>query len=181
MDEAPQLALHYAGRKYIYDEIDQDIPESNARSDRSVVVWKDSNPPHGSHYSTNPVRTTLGIPRFLESNPLGSSLAYCLESKVKGALIPLWTVGSFFQFVPARMGRNAALDDAVSCLCSIYCSPYNFHTGIYQSYVKALSSLRGCLSDTSVQMESETLCASILLQMCEVSLLHANFIDQKRS
>lgn len=180
MDEAPRLAEHYAGRKYIYDDIDQNLEEGGARYDGAIIVWKNSNSHHRSHYSTNKKHAASEVPRYLESNPLGSSLVYCLESKVKGRLIPLWLVGSFFQFVPARMGRNAALDDAVSCLCSIYCSPNNSHTGVYQCYVSALSSLRGCLGDTSLRMESETLCASILLQMCEVNIIHATSIDQKR-
>lgn len=147
----------------------------------AAVVWNTSNSPHGSHYSTNKHRATSAVPRYLESNPLGPSLAYCLESKVKGTFIPLWLVGSFFQFIPARVGHNAALDDAVSCLCDIYSSPYSFHMGIYQSYVRALSSLRCYLSDTSLQMSSETLCASILLQMCEVSFVHAGSMNQKHS
>lgn len=149
------------------------------RFDSAVVARKKNDSPRGSHYKTNKERATSAIPRYLESNPLGSSLVYCLESKVKGKLIPLWLVGSFFQFVPARMGRNVALDDAVSCLCGIYCSSYNYHSGIYQNYVKALSSLRGCLNDTSLRMESETLCASILLQMCEVSCVPTISIDHK--
>ena len=143
--------------------------------DSAVIVWKNFNSPHGSQHSSEKERITSEIPRYLESNPLGSSLVYCLESKVKGKLVPLWLVGSFFQFVPARMGRNVALDDAVSCLCGIYCSSYNYHSGIYQSYVKAISSLRGCLSDTSLRIESETLCASILLQTCEVNFGPRNF------
>lgn len=179
VDEAPRLAEHYARRHYIYDDIDQDLQEDSVRFSGAVTVWKNPKSPHSSYYGINKRCATSEVPRFLESNPLGSSLVYCLESKVKGTLIPLWLVGSFFQFLPARMGCNAALDAAVSCLCDIYCSPYNFHTGIYQSYVRALSSLRGYLSDTSLQMESETLCASILLQMCEVRLAHATSIDQK--
>ena len=139
------------------------------RSDGAVTLWKHLNASYGSQYSTNNKCILSEVPRHLETNPLGSSLVYCLESKVKGTLIPLWLVGSFFQYVPARMGCNTALDAAVSCLCDIYCSPYYFHVSIYKSYAKALSSLHGCLSDTSLQMESETLCASILLQMCEVS------------
>lgn len=168
VDEAPRLAQHYARRQYIYDDMDQNLQEDSVRFDGTAVVWNSSISPHGSHYSTDKTRATSEVPRYLESNPLGSSLAYCLESKVKGTLIPLWLVGSFFQFVPARVGHNAALDAAVSCLCDIYSSPYSFHKGIYQSYVRALSSLRGYLNDTSLQMNSETLCASILLQMCEL-------------
>lgn len=179
MDEAPRLAEHYARRQYIYDDFDQNLQEDNEPFESAVIVWRHSNSPHSSTYSINKKRAASEIPRYLESNPLGSSLVYCLESKVKRKLVPLWLVGSFFQFVPARMGRNAALDDAVSCLCGIYRSPYNLYAGIYQSYVKALSSLRGCLTDASLRMESETLCASILLQMCEVSFVHTTSIDQE--
>lgn len=170
VDEAPRLAEHYAQRQYIYDDIDDNLHEDSTRSDGAVTVWKNHKCSRGSHYSTSKKYTLSEVPRYLETNPLGSSLVYCLESKVKGTLIPLWLVGSFFQYVPARMGRNTALDAAVSCLCDIYCSPHYFPASIYHSYAQALSSLRGCLSDTSLQMESETLCASILLQMCEVSL-----------
>ena len=179
MNEAPRLAEHYAQRQYIYDDIDDNLHEDSTRSDGAMTVWEYHKYSRGSHYSTNKKYTLSEVPRYLESNPLGSSLVYCLESKVKGTLIPLWLVGSFFQYVPACMGRNTALDAAVSCLCEIYCSPYHSPSSIYQSYAKALSSLRGCLSDTSLHMESETLCASILLQMCEVSFVHAASTDQK--
>lgn len=168
VDEAPRLVEHYAKRQYIYDDVDENLQEDSTRSDGTVTVWKNPSSSHGSHYSTNKTYTPTEVPRYLNTNLLGSSLVYCLESKVQGTLIPLWLVGSFFQYVPARIGRNAALDAALSCLCDIYCSPYNFRIGTYKSYVKALSSLRGCLSNTSLQIESETLCASILLQMCEV-------------
>jgi hypothetical protein len=97
-----------------------------------------------------------------------------MGSKVEGTLIPLHLVGSFFDFIPARMGTNTALDAVVSCLCSIYSrqysTPHGYQRDIYQSYIKALASLRGCLEDARLRMESETLCASILLQMCEVNL-----------
>lgn len=179
MDEGPRLAEYYARRQYVYDDVDQGLQEDRVKFDSTVTVWRISSSPHGSYYSNDQNRPPSEVPRYLESNPLGSSLVYCLESKVKGTLIPLWLIGSFFQFVPARMGHSLALDAAVSCLCDIYCSPYNFPMGIYQSYVRALSSLRACLSDTSLRMESETLCASILLQMCEVSPVHATSIDQR--
>ena len=40
----------------------------------------------------------------------------------------------------------------------------------FNGYAKALSSLRSSLYDKTFSMESETLCASILLQLFEVSL-----------
>lgn len=122
--------------------------------------------------------TNIYVPRYLEPNQLGSALVFCMGSKVEGTLISLRLVGSFFDFIPARIGYNTALDDAVSCLCSIYSrkysTPYGHQKHIYQSYVKALSSLRTYLDDPVTRMESETLCASILLQMGEVGF-HFSF------
>lgn len=158
----------------MYDAIDFNSEEAESTpvdEDTTLngieVVWK-------TFHILNSARST--VPQCLENNHLGSALVYCLDSKVKGALIPLRIVGSFFEFIPARLGRNAALDDAVSCLCAIYCgnpaTPYNMHKEVCKSYVKALSSLRACLDDDAVRTESETLCASILLQMCEVRLIY---------
>jgi hypothetical protein len=186
VNETRRVAEHYAGRKYVFETSDLSSEEASSRHshegmglDRMMTVWQSGHFQHGSHlhYRTNQMRTMSEVPRYLETNRLGSALVYCLDSPVKGTLVPLRIVGSFFEFVPARLGRNAALDDAVSCLSAIYCgapsTPYSFHKGIYQSYVKALSSLRTCLSDNSLRMESETLCASVLLQMCEVSFVLA--------
>ena len=120
-----------------------------------------------------------GEPTMLQnpqSDHLRSALIYCLDSKVKGPLIPLRLIGSFFDFIPARLGQNAALDNAVSCVCTIYQStsstPYHFNKDTCQSYVKSLSALRECLGHETLRMEPETLCASILLQICEVGCDH---------
>lgn len=169
MDETSNLTKYYLGRKYVYDTIDSnaDGTELTLVGEDSIlkgieVVWK----------TFHILNST--VPPCLENNNLGLALVYCLDSKVKGELIPLRVVGSFFQFIPARIGRNAALDDAVSCLCAIYrnnpATPYSMHKEACKSYVKALSSLRTCLNDDAVQTEAETLCASIVLQICEARL-----------
>ena len=173
MDETSKLTKYYLRRKYVYDAIDLDSEEAESTfvdEDSTLngieVVWK-------TFHILSSSKST--VPQCLENSRLGSALVYCLDSKVKGALIPLRIVGSFFEFIPSRLGRNTALDDAVSCICAIYCgnpaTPYNMHMEVYKSYVKALSSLRTCLDDDATRMESETLCASILLQMCEVCLI----------
>jgi hypothetical protein len=114
------------------------------------------------------------IPRHHEINPLAPAFIFCLDSKVKEPLVPLRMSGSFFDFVPARIGHNIALDDAVACMSAIYQGTpsisYIADREIYQSYVKALASLRSCLDDPSLRLEAETLCASIMLQMCEVRI-----------
>jgi hypothetical protein len=60
------------------------------------------------------------IPRYHEINPLAPAFIFCLDSKVKEPLVPLRMSGSIFDFIPARIGHNVALDDAVSCISAIY-------------------------------------------------------------
>jgi hypothetical protein len=124
------------------------------------------------------------VPRNPTLYSLGSTLVFCLDSKVTATLIPLRLVGSFLEFIPAHLGHNTALDEAVSCVCTIYhadlSTPYDVHKEIRRSYVRALSSLRTCLNDAYLWMESETLCASILLQLCEVSPVHAVYEKRRQ-
>ena len=165
----------------MYDTIDPNSEESDSTLvvENSIlqdieVVWKTF------HILNSHTPAKSMVPPCLEDNQLGSALVYCLDSKVKGELIPLKVVGSFFQFIPARLGRNEALDDAVSCLCAIYrgnpATPYSMHKETCKSYIKALSSLRACLKDDGIQTEAETLCASIVLQICEACVNHVSSI-----
>jgi len=91
------------------------------------------------------------------------------------ALFPLKSHGDFYDFIPSRLGRNLALDDTISCLCGIYAdtltnNPTTSEIAI-RRYAKSLSSLRTCLEEPQLRTESETICASIVLQLCEVSSL----------
>ncbi|KAJ8062769.1 hypothetical protein OCU04_008027 [Sclerotinia nivalis] len=170
MDETAKLAKLYSRKKYIdeYDTKDSDVitPEeeilSSTEFSSTVFVlenFKDVSPE---------------ISRFHDGNPLATTLVYCLGCKVKGDLIPLWLLGSFFQHIPGRLGHSTALDDAVSCVCSLYCDrSSNEHTKsnvIYREYIRALSSLQKCLADENLRFQSETICASLLLQMCELAV-----------
>jgi hypothetical protein len=91
------------------------------------------------------------------------------------ALFPLKSHGDFYSFIPSRLGRNLALDDTISCLCGIYAdtltnNPTTSEIAI-RRYAKSLNSLRTCLKEPQLRTESETICASIVLQLCEVSSL----------
>ncbi|KAH6711179.1 hypothetical protein BKA61DRAFT_613220 [Leptodontidium sp. MPI-SDFR-AT-0119] len=157
VDEVPRLEEHYANNKFVFDVTDFKISEKaidKLRNER-LVMWEKPT-----------------VPRYINPNPLGSAFVFCLESNVTGKLFPLRLVGSFFQFIPARLGRNIALDDAVECICSIYAqalpAPNELPRGIYRDYAKALASLRSCLDDSVLWKESETLCASVILPLCEL-------------
>ena len=164
---------YYAGRKYVYDVVhakaeDGDLQRVSKSFDQGETVLLRED------LSIKPFTESV-VPRNPDSSLLQSALVYCLDNRVRGTLIPLRLVGSFFDFIPAHLGHNVALDNAVSCLCSIYQSTnstsYSVSRNVGQKYILSLSSLRKCVSDDSLRMESETLCASILLQMCEVSLV----------
>ncbi|ESZ90949.1 hypothetical protein SBOR_8667 [Sclerotinia borealis F-4128] len=168
MDESARLAKMYSHRKYVYDcdatSIDVIGPDetivSSRKTSSDMFILEDFE------------GFSLGIPRFNGDNPLATKLSFCLGCRVKGDLVPLWLLGSFFQYVPGRLGRSSALDDAMSCICSIYCdrssNEYTASKLICKKYVRALSSLRKCLADEYLRLRSETLCASLLLQMCEL-------------
>ena len=169
MNETPRLAEHYAGKRYFY-ELDSTIEEVHFTSETykvdvsasDIITWD-------KPFSTIP---KLKVPRFIDPNPLASQFIFCMGCQVKGDLMPLSLLGSFIRLIPARLGRNEALDNSASCICSIYYyAPSLDQSGvgkIYHNYSVALTSLRQFLDIDDIKMEPETLCASILLQACEV-------------
>lgn len=177
MNERPRLKKLYSRRKYVF--------ESNTASPdimRSEKVSLDSIESGSALFLLENFEVvSLEIPRFQGNNPLTTKLIYCLGCKVKGDLLPLWMIGSFFQCIPGRLGYNIALDDAITCVCSLYCdgssNEYTKSKAIYSSYIRALSSLQKCLVEERLRFQSETLCASLLLQMCEVSINIAVIFD----
>ncbi|ATZ56358.1 hypothetical protein BCIN_13g01990 [Botrytis cinerea B05.10] len=170
MNETPRLKKLYSRKKYIFES---DDTSPDAMSPEKAIL---SPTEYGSDmflFEDFQV-VSLEVPRFHYNNPLATKLMYCLGCKVKGNLLPLWLSGSFFQYIPGRLGHNIALDDAISCVCSLYCdrssNEYTKSNAIYRNYVRALSSLQKCLTEENVCLQSETLCASILLQMCELAV-----------
>lgn len=91
---------------------------------------------------------------------------------------PLQSHGEFYQFIPSRLGRNPALDDAVSCLCAIYedtrqqllASP----PSTIRLYSRSLKSLRQCVQAAETRLEPETMCSSLILQLCELMISSDN-------
>jgi hypothetical protein len=81
---------------------------------------------------------------------------------------------SYIAFIPSRLGHNAALDDAVGCLTTLYSSYFMENQSAEalsrSKYVQALSSLRKCLDNKDIALASETLCASLLLGIYEVNV-----------
>ena len=88
-----------------------------------------------------------------------------------------WTYGGFIEDIPRRIGTNQALDAAVAALVTAH-SHLGSHQGTFatcQSLVKyshALKTLRACLDDPVTARKAETLCAVMILLICQVSDPH---------
>lgn len=148
----------------VYPNPDDQDTDGDLENDRAVVLGN-------AFFRYKPSYRRLEVPRSLDTNSLGSEFVYCLDKNLNGEL---QSTAPFFDFIPSRLGRNVALDDAVACMTAVYRDPpspsHLPRKGVYRIRLKAISSLRKCISDPSLQMEPETLCATILLQLTEVRM-----------
>ncbi|OIW23828.1 hypothetical protein CONLIGDRAFT_686057 [Coniochaeta ligniaria NRRL 30616] len=115
--------------------------------------------------------------------PLGSEIGRnatlfvsIIDNDMAQSLLPLQAVGSFLPAIPSRLGRNAALDAAVASLCSIYIDHLTVKStgsnATLQKYIVSLNALQSCIKDPELRSQSETICASIIVQMCELLMSH---------
>ena len=85
--------------------------------------------------------------------------------------------GGFLLEVPRRLGVNEALDAAAEVLVyghTRYCMGYRSpNTEMLVKHSRALNALRVCLDDPAQARTSETLCATMILSICEVCRAHA--------
>ena len=81
--------------------------------------------------------------------------------------------GPFIQEVPARIGHSPALDAAVAVLINAHTSLMYKKTSndvvSINLYLRAIKTLQSCLEDSHEGMSTNTLCASVLLGLVEVS------------
>jgi hypothetical protein len=92
------------------------------------------------------------------------------EKKPPG--MQIHNLGSFFPFIPSRLGHSRALDDAVQCICTAYsallCSNGSAIGQDRREYYRALRSLRLACLDKDEFLSSNVLCAAVLLSWYEV-------------
>jgi hypothetical protein len=123
------------------------------------------------------VRRSADIPIFSAltsgNDHNAAFLVHVLENRTSQMIFPLRSHGNYLAFIPSLLGRNPALDTVVSCLGAMYTHSLTKTLSSTQTamrtYVRSLEALRLCLEDEQRRLESETICASILLQLCEVS------------
>jgi hypothetical protein len=167
--ENQQLLTQYKNKRYVFEELDYACPSSS-------VEFQNRQPQDLASYNDyGLINFRINILHHLSSeNDLNASvLKHVLTDPQSRVVFPLESLGNFFKFIPSRLGTNLALDAAVSCLCAIYNETRTKNTPnsavSVKQYVRSLSALQTCLNDPALSSESETICASIILQICEVS------------
>ncbi|EXJ84968.1 hypothetical protein A1O3_05643 [Capronia epimyces CBS 606.96] len=171
VDENSQLISLYRRKKYIFDDVDEsrgpDWKQPEYVSYGPVSPEKEIPAPNPGYKPI--IQCHLSTP----SDQTCAALCYMLDRPESQTRFPVRSFGGFLEMIPSRLGRNVALDDSISCICSIYtdaprCAPGT--TTSLKLYARSLNSLRKSLGSPQARTESETICASIILQICELNL-----------
>ena len=119
-------------------------------------------------------RVRVFWPLTAESDKLGARFCRLLTNRMSQSYLPLQAWGNFFQFIPGRLGHNDSLDTAVFCLYMIFdhrlCGNPGAPATEIAQYVQSLQALQTCVGDPQLRRDPETLCASLIVQLCEVRL-----------
>ncbi|KAF4960617.1 hypothetical protein FSARC_10431 [Fusarium sarcochroum] len=79
--------------------------------------------------------------------------------------------GDFLRHIPARLGRNEALDASADALATTFSTlhrPQGYQTvDALTKYVRAINSLRICLDNPQKARMPETMCAVYLIMICQ--------------
>ncbi|KAJ9297387.1 hypothetical protein DTO271G3_4680 [Paecilomyces variotii] len=159
-------------KRYIFEEVDiGPIPVEDFNQDNNYLCLC----PYGKVSTTagfGTFRLNVPWPLTSEHDRSGSLLAYIIEDPRSQGLFPINSHGDYFNFIPSRIGHNVALDASVSCLCGLFIDIFTGNSTISETtirrYMSSLRSLRECLDDERKRLESETICASVILQLCEL-------------
>ena len=82
-----------------------------------------------------------------------------------------YSFGGWLNQIPARLGKNAALDAAADAIVDAHAEKCSFQPASQTSlakYSKALGTLRDCLNDPTKSTSTETLAAVLMLMYCQV-------------
>jgi hypothetical protein len=111
-------------------------------------------------------------PLMSETDKAASRLISMLNDSSGQKLCQIRSHANFIDYVPSLLGNNAALDSSVASLCSLFVDALTGNRTVesLRLYGNAVNSLQLCVKNPKLRLESETLCASILLQICEVNL-----------
>ncbi len=104
-----------------------------------------------------------------------SVLASCLVASIDPCMDDRYnlvgTYGPFLSYIPSRLGRNKALDAAVAVLVEAHtcmCTRSGVTPKAISKHTHALTQLRLALDDPTTARAAETLCAAMIMSICDV-------------
>jgi hypothetical protein len=119
-----------------------------------------------------PISPFLKQPSPSQHYELSRALIAAITTGSSGVRMSVF--GPFIREVPSRLGYNAALDAAAAVLVNAHTSLVHKKTALEivspQLYLRAIRTLQTCLEDPHQGMSTNTLCASVLLSLVEVSV-----------
>lgn len=160
VDQNDKLAIYYRKRRYLFDTDPDGIEQ---------LALEKSLAEAASLYLN--VFSICRPPRLTSTERAAGMFAFILTDPKCQSVFSPQAAGSFFPFIPSRLGRNAALDAAISCLCDIYndiLRGKNGSAATTKKYVASLEALQVCVADPILRIQSETICASLIIQIYEV-------------
>jgi hypothetical protein len=176
VDESGSVELAYRRKKYIFD-----TPATPAEAPQLLSEQLLPRPArHNSHNAVQLLRAGRAAfevrvfwPLRSEVDRNRSMMCYLLADEERQPNSLLQMMGDFLPYLPSRMGHNPALDRGVACICSLYRGFVDggqrpAHAAQIREYLHAVSAVRDCIADPAQRLSSETICATIILQVCEV-------------
>ena len=163
--------LHYRKKRYLFDSASDLVDLESWSHD---ILRRD--PKARVRFHTF---SLYQLPQFSSAEKTRAMLVHILVDPNCQSVFSPQVVGTFLPLLPPRLGYNTALDAAISCLCSMYRDflvSGRTSFGTTRKYVATLGALQKCVADPSQRTKSETICASLIVQICEVSLPHASVI-----
>jgi hypothetical protein len=165
VDENLPLSAQYRKKKYVFEDVDGPQCPDQATTRNLLAKGK---------LIGFDIISTIGLSLSNPCQQTCLSLCYLLDDQRSQATLPLNAHGSFYGMLPARLGHSDTLDIAVSCLCSLYADALRHGIGpsdhSFRLYGLSLQSLRKDLTISHTRTTPETISASIILQLCEMSM-----------
>ena len=135
-------------------------------------MFKQAKPRPGSTATSTTARTQTAVAIPVPENELTRRTgAFVAVLNVSDLRYDISGFGAFLRELPRRMGRNKALDAAVSALTAVFPILYlqEPSSTMLAAYVRALRCLRITLADRVTAQTPETLCAIYLITLCQAS------------
>jgi hypothetical protein len=160
-------------RRFKFKE-ERRFTKSPETDDERKIILKQESPDYpvaAALLAAGRAARTIFLPPSNELTFLTSVFVQTLKPSTDLRYNLVWNYGGFLAEVPQRLGTNEALDASVYAVCaahSSFCVYKDISVEALTKYSHALRMLRVCLDDPVKASTPETLCAVMMLLICQV-------------